>query len=339
MAVPKRILDADKQADELMKKLSEPTPEPTPAEPAPVDPTPAEPAPAEPSPAPEPTPAPEPAPAPEPKAPETPPAEPDPWKERFLTLEGKYKAETVPALREVTSLKMVVADLKTNIADLTSKLAQAAQPKPEPKAPKPMPESVKEFSDEHPEAVETINYYAEKRIEDEVTRRVEEKMKEINGQIDQKFGQVNQMSFEDKLGSQVTDWRIINEDPEFISWLSERPRYSPYTKLELLRSAVASRDITTTVSFFEDFAKLKNPSPSPEPQPKATPDKKIEKFVSPSSKGANAQVNVPEPEVISRKDIKEYYADVAKGKYKGREKEAEAIEARINAAMMSGNVR
>jgi hypothetical protein len=43
-------------------------------------------------------------------------------------------------------------------------------------------------------------------------------------------------------------------------------------------------------------------------------------------------------EAVSRSEINQFYSEKARGKYRGREKEADAIEAKIHAAMAAGMV-
>jgi hypothetical protein len=88
-------------------------------------------------------------------------------------------------------------------------------------------------------------------------------------------------------------------------------------RLELLREAIGKSDSESVIHLLEDFKK----NPTAGGPGSGTPP------------GQQQQTNL-----ILRKTVKEFYSARAQGYYRGREKEAQQIDAQINQAMLEGRI-
>lgn len=147
-----------------------------------------------------------------------------------------------------------------------------------------------------------------------VRTETEGKIKPIENRLEQDA----QSRFTESLTKAVPDWEAICQaDPRWPAWLNEPYRYSSRSRLELLREAIAHRDAESVSHMLEDF--------------KANPTAGVPGIGTPP--GQQQQTNL-----ILRKTVKEFFSAKAQGLYRGREKEAEAIEKQITEAMLTGRI-
>jgi hypothetical protein len=222
--------------------------------------------------------------------------DPQYWKNRFLTLQGKYNKE-VPALT-------------TENAELKRELEQAQ------KQPDKQPESVltEEELEEYGDLGPMIERVA-RRIADERTKPLEESTKQATQQA--YFAQLDDLS---------PGWRDINTDEGFNDWLDELDVATNRRRRTLLEEAFNSGDAKRTAYFFNTWANTNKPAADKQPQdngPSPLPD---------SHQRETAREQFDQPAFTSA-EIQQFYADKAKGKYRGREEEAAAIEKQIFASL------
>lgn len=135
--------------------------------------------------------------------------------------------------------------------------------------------------------------------------------------VEQRVAETGKSKFVEALSRAHPDWQTISQsDPNWPVWLSQKERYQSKTRLELLREATARFDAESVINMLRDF--------------KANPT------VGGAHPGGGSPRTSPQGEVISRQFIKTFYAEKAKGYYRLREKEAQAIEARINRPCWKG---
>ena len=135
--------------------------------------------------------------------------------------------------------------------------------------------------------------------------------------IEQKVEADSQAKFTEALTKTVPDWQTITADPNWAAFLNGPYRYSSRSKLELLQEAIARHDAESVTNMLQDF----KANPSAGSPGGGTPP------------GPQQQTNL-----ILRKTVKEFYSARAQGYYRGREKEAQQIDAQINQAMLEGRI-
>lgn len=314
MALPRQVEEAERQAEELMKSLTskEESSEETPDQTDEKEETP-------------------------PAALGTPPVdentqqEVDPVEEiRKLkaaqaTLEGKYNAEVPRLNSELNDYRVRNAELMAELAEMRSR--KAAEPPP---APEVEPAEIAKFKEEYPE------------ISTHVDAFVQAQLKKMQKDFDKKVDTIRSEalttksdSFFDRLDLAVPDWKQLDTDADFVNWLGTTEKYARKTRKELLNEAVREGDLAGVTTFFNDYKAEKGTVTDP-PAPAKKP---IEKFASPGkSAGRGAPAASADEGFIKRSDVKDFYAKLNKGGFRGREKEAEAYEAKINAALAAGKI-
>lgn len=283
-----------------------------------------------PAPAPEPAPTPEPAPAPAEQS----------WEHRYNSMKGRFDRAQAQLRQQ--------GDRITNLEQL---LAAAAlkQPGPAP-APAPSERLVTEKEEEEygAELLTIVGKRAQEVLTPEVIalRRELEQVKSQFGDITRNQGKTARQSMLSEMDRQLPNWKEINTHEDFLAWLALPDLYSGAIRHDLLSAAFEQNDTPRVLAFFNGFlteeAALAPRVPEPTPTPPAiTPPGKVslEELAAPGrAKSAASDTPAAKP-VFMRAQISQFFADVAAGKYRGREKEKDQIEAAIFAAQAEGRIR
>src|SRR5215207_2299101 len=142
-------------------------------------------------------------------------------------------------------------------------------------------------------------------------------------------------------------WRALNEDEGFIEWSKYPDRMSGRQRLAMLQEAFSSNDAGRVAAIFESYAReaglvsaapaqSRNGAGSPPPQSNG-----LERYAAPGpARSAPAATSATaEAQFFTTGDITRFYADRTAGRWKGREKEANAYEAALFAAQNAGRIR
>ncbi len=147
------------------------------------------------------------------------------------------------------------------------------------------------------------------------------------------------------LDKELPNWREINFDDEFVAWLSLPDPFSGGIRHDMLKEAYAAGNAPRVLAFFNGFLKEQGATgktSSKEPDPAATRVAKVplEELAAPGrAKAAPTAPQDPAKPIIARADIVAFYADVAAGKYRGRDAEKDAAEAVLFSAQREGRIR
>ena len=262
-------------------------------------------------------------------APPQPPRED--WKQKFLTLQGKYNAE-IPRLREeVTGLRALVAEQTHQLADALRQPPKTAEPPVDPNAP-----PKRRFVNDEDEAALGPELAAQ---QDKVLSRaidpVQNELKATRATIDR---MTKRLFFSD-LTESVPQWREINKNQEFLDWLGEPDPMDPRrTRDDALKMAASRQDAEAAASIFglfinahPDVLKPRNGVP---PQP-AIPRR--EDLVQPPR-----QRGAPPPEPAKKtwktSEIAQFAKEVSRKMWDSRPQEAARIQQEIDSALREGRV-
>lgn len=236
------------QLDEAERLMQETPPEPAPAE-AVVHTEP-----------PEPPPQPE----PQPQAPVATVVSPEPqegaeyWRQRFQTIEGKYRAE-VPRLTET------VHTLQGQLQQLLQQRQQTPPP-PEPQvAPLITPKDEEAFGadliDAMRRAARDESKAVTRRLEtvENYLRQLTPKVERV-AQVEQSVQENRQVTFYSELAKAVPDWEAINADPRWLAWLAEYDPVAGKPRQQSLDEAAAGFDHPRTVALFNLFKGAAQPA-------------------------------------------------------------------------------
>ncbi len=339
--LPKAVLAQTARVNEIHNasyKKDEPKVEPAkepakPAEPAAVEPVkPAEPAAAEPAKV----------------TPEVTPAtakEVVDWEARYNAMKGRFARS-----------ERANKDLNDRLSNMEQLIATMQVPTPEPaNQPDFIPElhitkkDVEEFG-------EDFIGVARRAAREEAAPRIaqlEKALSDAQKKIDQLSGTVGRTAehvaltarqqMHNDLDTALPNWKTINEDQKFLDWLDLPDTYSGAKRLNLLKAAYDANDASRVQAFFRGFlaseaATVPQDPAAPTPAP-AVEKVPLETFAAPGrAKTAPTPVAAEKP-LITRAQITQFYLDVSRGKYKGKDEEKAKAELQIQEAMRDGRIR
>jgi hypothetical protein len=134
--------------------------------------------------------------------------------------------------------------------------------------------------------------------------------------------------FLSRISTAVPNWEAINYDPNFAKFM-EDPDYDGTPRKNYFHSAEAQGNAALVIRYMKEFEASQGKRPDALAS-KVSPVGDLGSTQAPQQKAAGEQ--------ISRAYIDKFYDDVTRGRYRGRQKEADAIEAAIDKAVMEGRV-
>ena len=264
--------------------------------------------------------------------------QPDSLDHKFKVLQGKYNKE-VDQVRntltaENTRLKDELSQMTLRMTDLQKSMNQlreqlAAKPA-EPAKPVSVltdeDRSVLEREDITPEVLGVI----EKLIDGKVTAST----KPLAERVDRTESTVNEhksLTFADKVMAGVKEksghtFEEINSSPDFAKWLDQEIPQAGITRRQAGDTSSKRGDVNRFVQLYVDFVNETGFGKAPTP-----PADPLESEIEPEGSSATSTPMVTQQQghVYTPAEIEKFYTDVAIGRYKGRENEANAIDETI----------
>jgi len=310
--LPRAVIEAERKAEEALQRLQaarQPQQSQVDEAQPPTDPQPPTPDAASETPAP----AADPAPAPT----ATPPGEgDDKWEARYKTLHGKYNAE-------VPRLHAALKERDSKLNSLTEEVEALKAAVSNPRESLIKPEEVNEFGEPLVDLIRRAarDEMAAKDAEIAALKREVESVK--TSTVENK-----EVSFYDKLNSQVPDWMAINDDPDFHAWLGEVDDLTGALRQEILSAAEGKRDADRVARFFKAFKKVQE-------------TKSAAATASLDSQVAPVASRVDEPpkgkKIWTRAEIADFYARDRRGEL--TEEQSAAIDKEVQLAIRKRRVR
>lgn len=268
------------------------------------------------------------------------------FEQKYRSLQGKYNAEVPKLHSQVKDLTAQVDHLRGLLATLSAPPANAP-PAPKTTRSKAVTEAdEKEFGD----AVDVMRRAARDEMAElyqdtieglqrtvaELTGKLnKEVVPAVNSVASQQQATAEQQFWAD-LSALVPNWQAINNDPEFHTWLLETDPVSRFKRQTLLENAQAKSDPYWVAQIFNEWI---GPQPAPAPaNANQGKQSELDKQVSPGRSKGGSPPPQKEQKTYTRDDIRQFYADVASGKFKGRDQERARIESDIFAAQQDGRL-
>lgn len=321
MVVPTQVAAQAEAARKLQEELGKPLADPNnpPKDPAPS---------ADPPPAPANDPKPSPA--------------ADDWQHKYRTLQGMFNANIGKLQKELDELRAENATLK-------------AAPSPAPATP-PVPATQDKYvtdKDEQEFGADTIDlirraareeFSGQLAAERDRVARLEAALAAVQTDVVPKLNRVAEASqasaeqtFWSTLQANVPDWKAINDNPDFHTWLLEEDLMTGKTRQAHLELAQQAGDVRRVAAFFTAWKGMNTPA-SPPPAPKPTPAaSELEKQVVPG-RGRGTDPAPTEKKTYTREEVAQFYRDSTAGKYVGREQEKAQLERDIFLATQEGRI-
>lgn len=260
--------------------------------------------------------------------------------QKYKTLQGMYNAE-VPRLHSQNR------ELQSRVQQMEQLLATMSA---QPQADKTQEASKSYVTDEDlSEYGESIDVM--RRVSREEVTHVMQKM----GQIEQLLNQMQssvvpqvqslthkqamstEQQFWSDLSGAVPNWRDINNDPDFQTWLLDVDPFTGSPRQTLLEDAQRNFDVRRISNFFNTWSSNTGQvNAAQNSQRKSSSE--LEKQVAPGRSRSAAAPTGGNSRTYAPSDIEEFFSDVRKGKYKGREEERSRVERDIFAAQRDGRI-
>jgi hypothetical protein len=261
------------------------------------------------------------------------------YAQRWRSLQGSYNA----TVRQKSELEQRVQQMEQLFATLSEQQsASAPQPKQEQEPQRLVSE---QEAAEYGESIDVM-----RKVSREELIPVAQRLAQIEGLLQQMQANVvpqvqavaqrQQMSAEQQFWSDLTtyvpNWRDVNDDDGFQSWLLEVDPLTGSNRQTYLEDAQRSLDAHRVSAFFRTWLETTGQALVAQSTPK--PAAELEKQVAPGRSRGSGSASSKQPNTYSPEDIKAFFNDVRSGKYKGREQERDRIERDIFTAQREGRI-
>jgi hypothetical protein len=264
------------------------------------------------------------------------------WEHKYKSVHGRYTRSQ----EQIKQLSEQIQGLQNVIATMQASAANA-----------PSATSLPAFAAERLITDEEANDYGQDFL-NVVGKKAREELAPVIGAYQQKINELEQR-LQGVSGAQAQDshqkllatldeklpnWRNLNTNEEFLSWLQLPDAYSGDIRHTMLKAAYAQGNAHRVLAFFNGFL-AEEAAVAPvqgEPDYSTTTVGKIplQNLAAPGRAKTAASANAPAEKLnISRAQVASFYADVAAGRYRGRDAEKNKLEAQIFDAQRDGRIR
>ena len=264
------------------------------------------------------------------------------WEHKYKSVHGRYtrSQEQIKQLSEqIQGLQNVIATMQASAASAPAKV------------------NLPDFSAESLITDEEANDYGQDFL-NVVGKKARQELAPVIGAYQQKIAELEERlqgvsgaQVQDShqkllatLDEKLPDWRNLNTNQEFLNWLQLPDAYSGDIRHNMLKAAYAQGNVHRVLAFFNGFlAEEAAVAPAQgEPDYGTTTVGKIplQNLAAPGRAKTAASAHAPaEKPNISRAQVATFYADVAAGRYRGRDAEKNKLEAQIFEAQREGRIR
>lgn len=235
--LPRQVQQQLEEAERIQQSLANPAPAPEP-QPAEPEPPPSEPVVTTPAPA----------------APAEPEHDAAYWRQRFETMEGKYKAE-VPRLHD--QIRQQGSQMQ-QFATQLDQLRQQPPAQPQPEKPLVTSQDEDKFGSDLIDAMRRVSREEFRSIAAEIAglretiRKLTPQVERV-GRVEAEVAQSREERFWTEVDAAVPDWQKINADQRWIDWLQEYDPVAGCTRQKSLEAAQLALDHRRVIGLFKLF--------------------------------------------------------------------------------------
>lgn len=262
------------------------------------------------------------------------------WERRYNSMKGRFER----AQGQIKDLSDQIQSLQNVIA--TMQVQAPSAPIPELSAEKLITED--EERDYGQDFLKVVGKKAKEELSP-IIKGYEAKIAELEKKIQGVHGVVAQDSHAKLLSTldeKLPDWRDLNTNEDFLSWLRLPDPFSGAIRHDMLKAAYAAGNASRVLAFFNGFlAEEAAVAPAQGDSDEALTTQKVAKvplakLAAPGRAKTAAGNSTPaEKPIITRAQIAQFYADVSNGKYRGRDADKNKLEAQIFDAQREGRIR
>lgn len=267
------------------------------------------------------------------------------WHHRFLSMQGRYNKAT----QTIGGMEQQMSELAQELVRTQNQLAAAQQTQPVNHGTS-QPSNNNLITDEDranygDELIDLARRAAMSSVAPELDR-----LREDNQRLTNRVQSTSKRELFTTLDGRLPQWREINKDVRFKSWLRLPNVYTGQLRSEMLKVAVDGANAPQVLQLFKDFLTEAQatgqmaPAQQQEQQVQPVPRQAavaLETLAAPGrARPASGDSQVPtEKPIYSRAQITQLYRDKQRGLYAGREADFAANERELEAAQREGRIR
>lgn len=261
------------------------------------------------------------------------------WERRYNSMKGRFDRSQT----QIKDLSEQIQSLQNVIA--TMQVQAQSQPLPDIQVEKLITED--EERDYGQDFLKVVGKKAKEEIVP-IIKGYEAKIAEL----EKKLQGVNSVVTQDShaklmttLDEKLPTWRDLNTNEDFLSWLRLPDPFSGVIRHDMLKAAYAAGNASRVLAFFNGFlaeeAAVAPAKGDSDDVPTETVAKvPLAKLAAPGRAKTAAGNSAPaEKPIFTRAQIASFYADVANGKYRGKDGDKNKLEALIFEAQREGRIR
>lgn len=260
------------------------------------------------------------------------------FEKRYKSLQGMYNAE-------VPRLHAEKRELESRVSQLESLMTSLGTPNQTPTTTS-QPLVTDADVEEYGESIDVMRRVSREEAAQQQSR-IDQLENLVRGMQTSVVPQVQQLQHRQAVTTEqvfwadiqnaVPDWQDVNVDPDFQSWLLDVDPLTGISRQTYLDDAQRNLDARRVTNFFATW-KAQTGQSVAQPSRKADATSQLEKQVSPGRGRSGSTQGSSEPMTYTANDIKTFFSDVQRGKFKGKEQERDRKERDIFAAQREGRI-
>jgi hypothetical protein len=263
--------------------------------------------------------------------------------QKYKTLQGMYNAEVPRLHQQNREMSQRVQQMEQLLASLSAQQSQTTTSQPQQAEKFVTEKDVEEYG----ESIDMMRKVSREELAAVAQRiaKIEQMLQQVQSNVVpqvQNLAHRQQMSAEQQfwadLASAVPNFREVNGNEAFQSWLLETDPLTGITRQTYLDDAQRSLDARRVANFFRTWLEITGQAAVAQSTGRAS-NPELEKQVAPGrSRGAGSANSTNKAKTYSPDDIRAFFDAVRSGKYKGREQERDRIERDIFAAQRENRI-
>lgn len=260
--------------------------------------------------------------------------------QKYKTLQGMYNAEVPRLHQQNRELASRVQQMEQLLATLSASAANTSIPGQITQERLISDKDVEEYG----ESLEVMRKVSREEYLpmlqkiaslEQIIQRLQGNVVPQVQELVQRQAASTEQQFWAQLSSVVPNWKAINDDPDFQTWLLQVDPLTGISRQTILEDAQRNFDVVRITNFFRAWTEISGQNTQ-----RSNSASELERQVSPgrsrggtpgASLGGNSKTYTPN-------DIRSFFDAVRQGQYKGREQERDRIERDIFAAQREGRI-
>ena len=259
------------------------------------------------------------------------PAEAEDFRQRYLTLQGKYNAEVPQLHQQLRDLTQQLADIRKEV------VIKKVETPPEPVKRESLvtDKDREDFGDDLIDMQRRIAREVAQDFADQVAAQ-QATIDNLRQQVTDTGSQVGAMNFSQRLNTLVPGFDILDRDEKWHEWLNEFDPILRGPRLNAAMEAYNNEDAEGVAHYVGLFRNASGVSATPQDDRQT----EIAKQVTPTRSATSTKAGTAKaPKMYSTRDMDDAWKRVTDLSRAGKDADAERLESELTAAYLEGRVR